>query len=494
MSRPQMMRPSTTDDLSDRVRAMNFSRPITSRTQSHNDDLLRAPDFDLTSEGDNLKPSKPQLETSKYRYVPHIRITDDEEDNSYHKSHLRLVDDEDEDEDEDEASLDESIGTATTTEDESYETDPPSLSTGQSTSSGSSSESSSKPLSPTSPPANLDVSTIRPSLLQLSSFNSTSSAAPKPLKVRPPKSRFARAPEPELETIPSNSPPENRSPFLPPPLPEQQNHEPEPASNVDLEEDFPPDIPSRAPRIVKRVSLDQHSEYLPQSSASNSTQYQLQNSHRPSHTRNSFSFDSTISHATDNNIEHEDDLLFAPGAFPDPLARPESSMTISTEFQEPWDAPDLPTLTTYASGPVSNPPRSSHSRHTIHDNNNQSAYPGYPYNNSQPSSSSRPSHALNRQNLQNLPHRESNSSSRLSYSNSNSHSLGRSNSEASYGSGSSGGGARHPVEGLTEKEIKKLRKKGINPELFAEMREARRQAHGKRARLVGSLVGSTFVN
>ena len=124
-----------------------------------------------------------------------------------------------------------------------------------------------------------------------------------------------------------------------------------------------------------------------------------------------------------------DDLEFEQGAFPDPFDAA-SRVSIDSEALEPYDAPELP--------PTAN-----------------------------------------------LPYRESNSSSRGS--------AHRSSSETSSWSGGSWTGGRHPVEGLSEKEIRKLKKKGINPELFAEMREARRAAHGKRARLIGPLVGGTFV-
>ena len=127
---------------------------------------------------------------------------------------------------------------------------------------------------------------------------------------------------------------------------------------------------------------------------------------------------------------HSEDLEFEQGAFPDPFDAA-SRISIDTEALEPYDAPALP-----ATAPQ-------------------------------------------------LPYRESNSSSRGS--------AHRSNSDASSWSGGSWSGGRHPVENLSEKEITKLMKKGINPELFAEMREAKRKAHGKRTRLVGSLVGSTFV-
>jgi hypothetical protein len=45
------------------------------------------------------------------------------------------------------------------------------------------------------------------------------------------------------------------------------------------------------------------------------------------------------------------------------------------------------------------------------------------------------------------------------------------------------------VSGLSEKKLAKLKKKGINPQLYMEMKEAR----GGKRRLVGPLVGNTYI-
>jgi len=48
----------------------------------------------------------------------------------------------------------------------------------------------------------------------------------------------------------------------------------------------------------------------------------------------------------------------------------------------------------------------------------------------------------------------------------------------------------YDISNLTEAEIKKLKKKGINPALYAEMKAAKKG----RSKLVGSLVGNTFLS
>ena len=47
----------------------------------------------------------------------------------------------------------------------------------------------------------------------------------------------------------------------------------------------------------------------------------------------------------------------------------------------------------------------------------------------------------------------------------------------------------YDISGLSASEIRKLRKKGINPQLYAEMKAAR-QGKGK---WIGPLVGNTFI-
>ncbi|KAK1069699.1 hypothetical protein LTR48_009493, partial [Friedmanniomyces endolithicus] len=49
--------------------------------------------------------------------------------------------------------------------------------------------------------------------------------------------------------------------------------------------------------------------------------------------------------------------------------------------------------------------------------------------------------------------------------------------------------SEYDVSGLSPSEIRKLRKKGINPALYAEMKAARK---GK-GKWVGPLVGNTFI-
>jgi hypothetical protein len=45
------------------------------------------------------------------------------------------------------------------------------------------------------------------------------------------------------------------------------------------------------------------------------------------------------------------------------------------------------------------------------------------------------------------------------------------------------------VSGLSEKKLAKLKKKGINPQLYMEMKAAR----GGKGKLVGPLVGNTYI-
>ncbi|KAI9664455.1 MAG: hypothetical protein M1821_005901 [Bathelium mastoideum] len=457
MSRPQLVRPNTAEILEGPPRATNFSRPIApARSQSTSHDLLNPPNFDLTS--DLPKPAEQRSE-SKYRYVPHVRISEDDDDRPRYRPHLRLEDDEEQEEDEADESADEAIGIADAS-DPSSAASPPASSSERATSA----ESSTSPSSASEKSATLlNPPKSRPPAFASDSFisiSSASSAAPKPLNIRPPISKYARASEPRLETIPSASPPSRNSSITPlnaqeadvdsapspgvpvrrrPPL-ELPDADPGADAGADAEPDcaVPPSIPSHhRPHIVKRVSFDQHSEHTSPKlhatiGATAPVPFPLSPSDNDAAAAppdSQFGVSARVSH----------DLEFDPGTFPDPFDDAASRISIDTEAQEPFDAPDLPATT----------------------------------------ATPRPGSVA-------LPYRPSNSSSRGSAR------ASRSSSEAS-SSAWSGASGRHPVESLSEKEIAKLKKKGINPELFAEMREARRKAHGKRARLVGPLVGSTFV-
>ncbi|KAL9097333.1 MAG: hypothetical protein Q9165_000760 [Trypethelium subeluteriae] len=472
MSRPELVRPNTTEGPADRPRTTNFSRPIApARSQSISHDLRDPPSFELDPDPSPPKAQKLRPEPEpKTRYLPHIRISDDEDrENALYRPHLRIEDDDEEDEAED--SLDESMGT-TEPADDSYESNPPTSSTERTSNTDSSVNSSTnsstvlhtRVSAASKPAAHLSPSKSRPAAFASNSFNSissTSSAAPKPLNIRPPISRYARARQPTLETIPSASPRDSLAAAIP-------SHSPEPVADPapsptipsrrhppiesllpldandtsDPESAEPPSIPTRRrPRIVKRVSFEQHSEH--QSPAITNPSYPSQSPFSLSPTKEPNS--STLSFGVHSRVSRSPDLEFSPGAFPDPFEADNASrVSIDTEALEPYDAPELPEPS------------------------------------SKPRSNSKVTDAP-------LPFRPSNSSERGS--------AHRSSSDASSWSGSGGSwpGGRHPVEALSEKEIAKLRKKGINPELFAEMREARRKAHGKRARLVGPLVGSTFV-
>ncbi|KAL9062707.1 MAG: hypothetical protein Q9157_008696, partial [Trypethelium eluteriae] len=264
MSRPGLVRPNTTEGLADRPRTTNFSRPIApARSQSISHDLREPPSFDL-----DLEPSPPKLQKHrpepKTRYLPHIRISDDDDgEKPLYRPHLRIEDD-DEEEDEAEDSLDESMGTTEPTDD-SYESNPPTSSTertsntdssvNSSTNSSANSSANSSTASytmapaPSKPAAHLSPPKSRPAAFASDSFtsiSSTSSAAPRPLNIRPPLSRYARAKEPTLETIPSASPRDSLAAVTPP-------HNPEPVSDPAPS----PTVPSRRhPPIESLLPLD----------------------------------------------------------------------------------------------------------------------------------------------------------------------------------------------------------------------------------------------
>lgn len=52
----------------------------------------------------------------------------------------------------------------------------------------------------------------------------------------------------------------------------------------------------------------------------------------------------------------------------------------------------------------------------------------------------------------------------------------------------------HDITGLSEAQIKKLKRKGINPALYAEMQAARRSGPGGKKSIIGPLTGNSFIS